>query len=225
MGLIHQVNVPQKRAGQAIIGAFCTVASVIAELEAGLEPPVIRHHKQQLQSWLRWHTKPANHRSWKVLSALNLASTRLISPLQNLATKFQPLGDLSTLEKFEAYIQPPWLPNISCNISPRPEAILAAQNVMGPAIFTDSSARNGLMEIGIYSHGMSRIPTSSTTVATTDTLNAFTGELLAMDVALAQLLFLACQIQAQIHEDVTIFTNSQAALKAISGFTIRVGNF
>ncbi len=62
MGLIHQLNVPQKIAGQAIIGAFRTVASVIAESEAGLEPPVIRHHKQQLQSWLRWHTKPSNHR-------------------------------------------------------------------------------------------------------------------------------------------------------------------
>lgn len=46
-----------------------------------------------------------------------------------------------------------------------------------------------------------------------------------MDVALAQLLFLACQTQAQIHEDFTIFTDSQAALKAISGFTIQSGQF
>lgn len=37
-GLIHQLNVPQKIAGQAIIGAFHTVASVIVESEAGLEP-------------------------------------------------------------------------------------------------------------------------------------------------------------------------------------------
>ncbi len=141
-------------------------------------------------------------------------------PLQKLAQKFQPLGDLSTLEKFEPYIQPPWLANISCSILPRPEAVLAAQNLIDPAIFTDSSARNGLVGIGIYSPNMRIIPISSTTVATTDTLNAFTGELLAIDVALAQLLFLARQTQARIHEDVTVFTDSQAALKAISGFTI-----
>lgn len=64
---------------------------------------------------------------------------------------------------------------------------------MGSAIFTDSSAWNSLVRIGIYIHDMSRIPTSSTTVATTDTFNAFTGELLSIDVALAQLLFLACK--------------------------------
>ncbi len=62
-------------------------------------------------------------------------------------------------------------------------------------------------------------------MATTDTLNAFTGELLAIDVGLAQLLFLARQTQARIHEDVTVFTESQEALKAISGFTIHSEQF
>lgn len=127
---------------------------------------------------------------------------------------------MSTLEKVKPYIQPPWLPNILCNIPPQPEAILATQNFMGPAIFTDNSARSGLVEIGIYSHNMKSIPIFSTTVATTDILNAFTGELLAIDVALAQLLFLARQTQAPIREDVTVFTDGQAALKAINGFTI-----
>ncbi len=142
-----------------------------------------------------------------------------------MAQKFQPLGELSTLEKFEPYIQPPWLANISCSILPRSKAVLTAQNLMGPAIFTDSSARNGLVGIEIYSPNMRSISISSTTMATTDTLNAFTGELLAIDMALAQLLFLARQIQARIHEDVTVFIDSQAALKAISGFTIQSGQF
>ncbi len=60
--LIHQLNIPQKIAGQAIIKAFRTVALVIVESEAGLEPPVIRHHRQQLQTWVKWHTKPQKHR-------------------------------------------------------------------------------------------------------------------------------------------------------------------
>lgn len=90
LGLIYQLNVPQKIAGQAIIGAFCTAASVIVESEARFEPPVIRHHRQQLLAWIKWYTKPLKHRFWKVLSALNLVSTQLILPLQKLAIKFQP---------------------------------------------------------------------------------------------------------------------------------------
>ena len=191
MALVHQLNVPQRIAGQAVIGAFRTVALVIAEAEAGLEPPVIRHHRQQLQSWLKWHTKPPNHWFWKVLSALDLASTRFISPLQKLAIKFRHLEDLSTLEKFEPYIQPPWLANISCNIPPRAEAILSAKNLTGPAIFTDSSARNRHVGIGIYSSNLTYFPVSSTTVASTNILNTFASELLAIDVALAQLILLS----------------------------------
>lgn len=72
---------------------------------------------------------------------------------------------------------------------------------------------------------MRDIPVSSTTVASTDMLNAFTGELLAIDVALAQLLFLSGQTQAQIYQDVTVFTDSQAALKALGGLTTHSGQF
>lgn len=50
--LINKLNVPQKIGGQAILGAFRTVASSIVESEAGLEPPIIRHHKQRLHSWI-----------------------------------------------------------------------------------------------------------------------------------------------------------------------------
>lgn len=70
--LNNKLNIPQKIGGQAIIGAFCTVASTIAELEAGLEHPTVRHHKQQLRSWVKWHTKPLNHRFWKCCQPLTL---------------------------------------------------------------------------------------------------------------------------------------------------------
>ena len=63
--LINKLNLPQKIGVQAIKGAFRTVASTVAESEAGLETPTVRHHKQQLRSWLRSHTKPLNHRFWK----------------------------------------------------------------------------------------------------------------------------------------------------------------
>ncbi len=105
--IINKLNLPQRVGGQAIIGAFSTVAMIVAESETGLESSIIRHHNQELQTWLKWHTKSASHRFWKVVSALDLESTRLVSPPQKLATKFRFLGDLSTLERFDAYIQPP----------------------------------------------------------------------------------------------------------------------
>lgn len=48
-----------------------------------------------------------------ILSALNLANTLVISLLLKLAIKFQLSEDLSTLKKFESYIQLPWLLNTS----------------------------------------------------------------------------------------------------------------
>ena len=55
---------------------------------------------------------------------------------------------------------------------------------------------------------MRSVSISSITVAITDILNAFTSELLVIDVALAHLLFLAYQIQAQIHKNITVFSNN-----------------
>lgn len=202
MALINKLNVPQKIGGQAIIGASRTVASIVVEAEAGLESPVMRHHKQQLQTWLKWHTKPSNHRFWKLLSALDLANTRFISPLQKLAIKFRSLGDLGTLEKFDAYIQPPWLANATCIIPPRVEATASAKNLSGPAIFTDISAGNNLVGIGIHSPNIAHLLVPSTTVATTHILNVFADELVAINVAMAQLTHLSSLDGLQKHQNV-----------------------
>lgn len=103
MALVNKLNVPHKIGRQAIIRAFCTVASIVVESKAGLESPSMYHNNQQLQRWLKWHTKLANYYFWKVLSAWNLASSCLILPLQKLAIKFRQLGDLSALEKFDTH--------------------------------------------------------------------------------------------------------------------------
>ncbi len=147
---------------------------------------------------------------------MDLESTCLVSPLQKLAKKFCFLGDLSTLERFDAYIQPPWVPKATCIILPRAQASLSAKNLSGPAIFTDSSAQNGLVGIGIHSPNIAHFPVYSTTIATTHTVNVFTGELLAIDVALAQLSFLSNVEQPWRHQKIPLFTDSQAALNALS---------
>ena len=61
MALVNKLNIPQKIGGQAVIGAFRTVAAIVRESKAGLESPTMRHHKQQLQLWLKWNTKLGSH--------------------------------------------------------------------------------------------------------------------------------------------------------------------
>ena len=168
-------------------------------------------------------------------SALDLESTRLVLPLQKLATKFCLLGDLSTLERFVAYIQSPCVPKTACIIFPRAEAILSAKNLSGPAIFTDSSARNSLVGIGIHNLNITHFPVSSNKVVTSHTLNVFTDELLAIDVlaidvlaidvALAQLSFLPNVEQPWRHQNVTLFIDSQSALNALNFPRAQSGQF
>ncbi len=81
------------------------------------------------------------------------------------------------------------------------------------------------MGIRIYSPNIAHFPVSSTTVATTHTLNVFTGELFAIDVALAQLSVLPKVEQPWRHQNVTLFTDSQAALNALSFPRAQSGQF
>ena len=46
MALVNKLNFPQKIGGQAIIGMFYTITSIVVESKVGLELPSIRHHNQ-----------------------------------------------------------------------------------------------------------------------------------------------------------------------------------
>lgn len=85
--------------------------------------------------------------------------------------------------------------------------------------------RNGHVGIGIHSPNIANFPVSSTTIATSNTLNVFSGELLAIDVALAQLIHLSGTGPSQTYKSITIFTDSQAALNALNFPTSHSGQF
>ena len=61
------------------------------------------------------------------------------------------------------------------------------------------------MGIGIHSPNIANFPVSSTTIATSNTLNIFSGELLAIDVALAQLIHLSGTKLSQTYKSIAIF--------------------
>lgn len=107
----------------------------------------------------------------------------------------------------------------------RDKAVSFAQNLSGPAILTDSSVQNGHVGIGIHSPKIANFPVSSTTIATPKTLNIFSGELLAIDMALARLTHLSVTGLSQIYKSITRFTDSQAALDALNFPTLHSGQF
>lgn len=108
---------------------------------------------------------------------------------------------------------------------PETKPFLLHKNTSSHAIFIDSSARNGLIGVGIHSPNIAQFPISSTTVATTDILNVFAGELLAIDIALAQLFHLSAQNSHLFSKTIILFTDSQAALKALKYPTGCSGQF
>ncbi len=89
-------------------------------------------------------------------------------------------------------------------IPSRPKAILSVQNLSSPAIFIHSSACNWHIGIDIHNRNMLDFPVSSTTVPTIHTPNIFKGELLAIDVALAQLTHSSSPDLPWIHQSVTL---------------------
>ena len=140
----------QRLGAQAIVGAFRTVSILVAESEASIVPLDCRLLKSQLTTWVKWHSKPQTHRFWKIKRTIDLSNKRWISSLQNIAEKFETL-DLAELEKVKAFVKAPWIPPVPVKIFDKEEAIQRAKNISPwmPAVFTDGSARNNAIDIGI----------------------------------------------------------------------------
>lgn len=147
---IDRLDKVQRIGAQAITGAFSTVSLLIAESEALLAPTQARIHRQELNTWIKWHTKPLSHRFWKAKRAINLANNTWISPLQKTALRFS-LWNLSNLETIKAYAKPPWMPPVRVKILDKSKAIELAAMPDGNQFvaFTDSSTRNKLVGIGV----------------------------------------------------------------------------
>lgn len=123
----------QRIGAQAITGAFSTVSLPIDESEASLLPAQARLRQQELNTWIKWHTKPPVHRSWKAKRAINLANKTWIFPLQKTALRFSALN-MSNLESIEAYPKPPWIPPATVTISEKTKAIELATNVTATSL-------------------------------------------------------------------------------------------
>lgn len=95
-----------------------------------------------------------------------------------------------------------------------------AKHTQGPAVFTDTSIRNNL--IGCHWTIADFSPVSQT-IASESSLNSYGGELAAIEAALGQLLYsVNC---GAFGPKVTVFSDSQGALRALSNPSRQSGQF
>ena len=203
----------QKIGAQAIIGTFRTVATTISEAEASIRTVHERHIEKATKLWVSLRTLPKTN----PLARLgNRIFQRFTSPLQKTS---QMLLHVPTdrMETILPYTIPPWEGRIHVTIDPdRDKAIETAKDTQRIRISTSSSERQDRVGMGgaIDCTG-SCVPdleptTLSIMVGTRTEQNPYTVELAAIAIAMHRL---PPYLQ---RKQITIFTSSQAALKAVS---------
>ena len=217
MSVLKQLEKVQRIGCQAIVRAFKSVSLAVAESEASLIPIETRLLKQQLSTWIKWHSKPAHHRFWIIKRTICLINKRYISPLQRIAEKLKDL-DLALLEKIGAFSKAPWVPSAPIVISSRESAIKRAINIdpLMPVAFADGSARNDFLGIGVQWGGALQWLAVSRTISSPKTLDSHAAELVAIDCAVSQLLYSVQR--GGTGPPITIFSESLGALQRVDNF-------
>lgn len=205
----------ERMGAQAIVGAFRTVSLLVAESEAAIIPLERRFLTTQLTTWIKWHAKPSSHRFWKIKRTIDLSNKRWVSPLQKMAEKFNAL-DLVKLEKIEAFVKAPWVPPVRVSIFDRKEAIQKAKGFSPrePVLFTDGYVRNNAVGIGVKWMGSLCWLDVSKTVSTSQQLDPYAAELVALDSAVSYLL--TSMQRGSTGPPITIFSDCKSALQALN---------
>ncbi|KAI1839409.1 hypothetical protein JX266_014380, partial [Neoarthrinium moseri] len=135
----------QKTGGQAITGAFNTVALAVVEAEASILSTHERFKKKALKAWIAMHTLPKTH----PLSRLpTRPHRRFMSPVQKMAQTCQGVA-VDRLETVRPHVLAPWEARIPTTTDvAREQARDAAERQRGIIISTSSSQRNNLVGIG-----------------------------------------------------------------------------
>jgi ribonuclease HI/exonuclease III len=234
-GITQTINSVQRIGARAITGGYRNASTTILELEAGLLPAGCRLQKRIMQYLINLNTLEDSHPWWDVKPWDHRQIKRFTSPLSKLTHHFhsvlQPESKTS-FETIKAFTQAPAqrLDAVQVMIQPdRERAVLEAQTV-GPAIFVDGSARNGVTGIGLawkYENGVWVIPIGpewtttyegdwrlcSQTMALLSDSNEYAAELMAILHAVQVLQF-------QLHSNknipnITILSDCQSAILSI----------
>jgi hypothetical protein len=191
------LNRIQRIGGQAVTGAFSTVATAVVEAEASIQSINTRNKEKIIRWWTDLATLPENH----PLRRLRLRDTRrFTSPLQRIKREMQGTR-LCDMECIEAYAITPWTQRVP--LLPN-ETVITTDTL----VVSTTSARNNLIGIGvgIYTPGLTR--GEGRLFALAENQNVFSAELYAIHKGLRLLDWIR-------EKTITVQSSCLSALQAI----------
>ena len=211
------LNRVQRIGGQAIIGAFRTVATTVAEAEASIRTISERHADRATSFWMNSRTLPRSH---PIPTLKTRVLQRFTSPLQKIALTHQSIVT-EGMETIYEYAIAPWEERIQKVIDTDLErATSIAKNIGGIRIATSSSCRAELVGIGAVKHDNTINPDVATLGSQHNIISIALGPRSEQNVYTAELSAIATglrELPTYIHRrQIIIFTSNQAAIKAIS---------
>ncbi|KAM4067784.1 reverse transcriptase (RNA-dependent DNA polymerase) [Hirsutella rhossiliensis] len=172
---------------QAVTGGFRTVATAVAEAEAGVQSFRERHAQAAAKFWIRMRTLPKTHPLTSLRLKLN---RRYASPMQKLASAMGRL-DTKRLEVIHEFALAPWDERVQATYEADRAEVLKSDDPEDITIATSSSQRKGKVGLGGVVRDASRdsadevLASYSVTLGSSDEQNAYTAGLEAIAMALS----------------------------------------
>ena len=205
------LNKAQRIGAQAITGSFQTVATAVAEAEAGLRAVGERHKQAATRLCVDLRTLPQTH----PLAALkNKASKRYLSPMQGIAALVAKRST-ERMEVINEYALRPWTDRIPLLGEDDLEGAQTPYDVQNILIATAASQRNDVVGMGgvvcdTTLGGMGHtLATFSVTIGPGSEQNPYTAELEAVATALRSI------PPSLVAQDVTIAVGNRSVVAAI----------
>ncbi|XP_044717870.1 reverse transcriptase (RNA-dependent DNA polymerase) domain-containing protein [Hirsutella rhossiliensis] len=177
----------QRIGAQAVTGGFRTVATAVAEAEAGVQSFRERHAQAAAKFWIRMRTLPKTHPLTSLRLKLN---RRYASPMQKLASAMGRL-DTKRLEVIHEFALAPWDERVQATYEADRAEVLKSDDPEDITIATSSSQRKGKVGLGGVVRDASRdsadevLASYSVTLGSSDEQNAYTAGLEAIAMALS----------------------------------------
>ncbi|KAM4064100.1 endonuclease-reverse transcriptase domain-containing protein [Hirsutella rhossiliensis] len=137
-------NVAQRIGAQAVTGGFRTVATAVAEAEAGVQSVRERHTQAATKFWIRMRTLPKTHPLTSLRLKLN---RRYASPMQKLASAMGRI-DTKRLEVIHEFALAPWEDRVQVTDETDRVEVVKPDDSEGITIATSSSQRKGKVGLG-----------------------------------------------------------------------------
>ncbi|XP_044715988.1 endonuclease-reverse transcriptase domain-containing protein [Hirsutella rhossiliensis] len=177
----------QRIGAQAVIGGFRTVATAVADAEAGVQSFRERHAQAAAKFWIRMRTLPKTHPLTSLRLKLN---RRYASPMQKLASAMGRI-DTKRLEVIHEFALAPWDERVQATYEADRVEVLKSDDPEDITIATSSSQRKGKVGLGGVVRDASRdsadevLASYSVTLGSSDEQNAYTAGLEAIATALS----------------------------------------